>query len=188
MSERMLIQHCAPPLAGIKTGNMFSCRYESEREMREVLRLFNRRLVKKGLRVLPIRFKNGIALIYVYRPSNLEKDLYKEEARNILDKCGYRNGGANDCVMQLICRLRESEGFPHEIGLFLGYPPEDVSGFIMETSNEAERKECKCVGHWKVYGDEKNAQKLFSSYKKCTCAYTEHWKNGMSIESLTVPV
>ena len=36
----------------------------------------------------------------------------------------------NRCIVKLIGRLQENEGFPHEIGLFLGYPPEDVLGFI----------------------------------------------------------
>ncbi|MBP0060806.1 MAG: DUF3793 family protein [Eubacterium sp.] len=41
----------------------------------------------------------------------------------------------------------------------LGYPAEDVQGFI-----ENETKECKCVGCWKVYGDVEQAQKKFEQY------------------------
>lgn len=49
------------------------------------------------------------------------------------------------CVSQLVRRLRRQEDFPHEVGLFLSYPPEDVAGFI---ANNARR--CKCAGLWKV--------------------------------------
>ena len=69
------------------------------------------------------------------------------------------------------------------IGLFLGYPPEDVCGFI---ENKADA--CKCVGCWKVYGDEDAAKKLFAKYKKCTDVYCTLFANGRSIERLTVAV
>ena len=51
-------------------------------------------------------------------------------------------------------RLRRESDFPHEVGLFLGYPPRDVEGFIREKARRA-----KCTGAWKVYGDEEAARK-----------------------------
>ena len=83
--------------------------------------------------------------------------------------------------MHLIRRLCEYEEFPHEIGLFLGYPPEDVYGFI---ENKADG--FKCVGCWKVYGDARAAQKTFARYKKCSDIYAVQYANGRSIERLTV--
>ncbi|MBQ7128480.1 MAG: DUF3793 family protein, partial [Clostridia bacterium] len=73
--------------------------------------------------------------------------------------------------------------FPHEVGLFLGYPPEDVKGFI-----ENNAKCSKCVGCWKVYGDEEKAKKCFENYKKCTRIYKELYLKGKTIERLTVAV
>lgn len=54
-------------------------------------------------------------------------------------------GCTERCVAELIRRVRHEEDFPHEIGLFLGYPSEDVSGFIKHGA-----KNSKCVGTWKV--------------------------------------
>ena len=63
----------------------------------------------------------------------------------------------------------------------MGYPPEDVCGFI--DNNAA----CyKCVGYWKVYGDEKAALKTFARYKKCTETYCACLAEGRTIEALTV--
>ena len=78
-------------------------------------------------------------------------------------------------------RICECDEFPHEIGLFLGYPPEDVRGFIEEGAAK-----CKCTGCWKVYGDVERAQKLFAAYKKCTAVYQKQHAQGKSIEQLTV--
>ena len=75
MSEEMIVRHCSPTLAGMKTGNMFVCAFSSAKEMTENLRKWNRIFGKKGLRVLPLRYKNGHALIYIYRPARLSSDL-----------------------------------------------------------------------------------------------------------------
>ena len=80
-------------------------------------------------------------------------------------------------------RLRRQEEFPHEVGLFLSYPPEDVAGFI---ANNARR--CKCAGLWKVYGDEKKARRMFHAYKTCTADYCRHLRSGRPLEELVVAV
>ncbi len=63
MSEEMLVRHCSPTLAGIKTGNMFTCSFVDNIEMRNCIRCWNRMFVKKGLGVLPPRFQKQRALV-----------------------------------------------------------------------------------------------------------------------------
>lgn len=185
MSDKMLIEHCSPTLAGMKTGNMFSCRCQSKNELNNYVRRLNRLLGKKGIRVLPLKLSDGRALIYIYRPSKLEKDFFDEDVISILKEYGYEPENPNRCVVCLINKLRLSEEFPHEIGLFLGYPPEDVKGFI---NSKSEHCECKYVGCWKVFGDEEKAIKIFNKYKKCTDVYCSQWQMGRSVEKLTVAV
>ena len=181
MSEDDLIRHCAPTLAGIKTANLFTCTYRDQKELRSFIRQTNRKLIRKGLRVLPLRFTDEKALIYVYRPGKLSFDLSHSTASDILHKKGYCTGSCEKCIGKLARKLRREEEFPHEIGLFLGYPPEDVCGFM-----ENKACNCKCVGCWKVYGDVEAAQKKFAQYKKCTQVYCDRWANGTDIERLTV--
>ena len=71
--------------------------------------------------------------------------------------------------------------FPHEVGLFLSYPPEDVKGFIENRAANA-----KCTGVWKVYGDEWQARQTFAKYKKCTQVYCERWQSGSGLDKLAV--
>lgn len=179
MSEEMLVKHCSPTLAGMKTGSMFTCQYDSVNEMRNFVRQWNRTLSQKGLRVLPLRFHEKSALIYIYRPTKLRQDLTNETACLILSARGYTTETPERCVVRLVQRMAEYAEFPHEIGLFLGYPPEDVYGFI-------ENKACKCCGCWKVYSDVEAAQKTFAKYKKCTEIYCSQYANGKSIERLAV--
>lgn len=181
MSEEMIINHCSPTLAGIKTGALFNCAYPSERELRSSVRAWNKTLSPKGLRVLPLRYNGRTALIYIYRPAMLSADLENELARRLLAQCGYVSETPEGCIVQLLRRFAECEEFPHEIGLFLGYPPEDVCGFIAN-------KACgyKCVGYWKVYGDEEKAKKAFARFEKCTRCYCQQHAKGTGIERLAV--
>ncbi len=183
MPEDLIVRYCAPTLAGLKTGSMFTCRYESLFALRQDIRQMNRRLGSRGLRVLPLRYREGLALIYFYRPGRLTADLEAMEAAALLQDMGYPVGCTNRCVARLIARLREGQDFPHEIGLFLGYPPEDVLGFIQNHAAD-----CKLVGTWKVYGDEAAAERLFRKYRKCTQVYVNCLERGFSMERLTVAV
>ncbi|MDO4484023.1 MAG: DUF3793 family protein [Clostridia bacterium] len=183
MSDELVVRHCAPTMAGLKTGNIFNCTFSCTDELTDSIRHYNNCLSSKGLRIIPLRTDKNRALIYVFRPELLGRDLKSAKAKKLLVERGYPIHKVNQCVMHLMNRLRESDGFPHEIGLFLGYPPEDVEGFI---ENRAEG--CKCVGCWKVYGDEAAAKEIFAKYKKCTRVYCARHSKGTSIERLTVTV
>ncbi|MFR1832077.1 MAG: DUF3793 family protein [Lachnospiraceae bacterium] len=183
MSDELIVRHCSPTLAGMKTGNLFSCPYIDKQELLQSIRFLNKRLVPKGVRVIPLKLSDNRVLLYVYRPNKLKLDLAAEDASKILKEYGYSLESPAQCVAYLSQRLYASKEFPHEIGLFLGYPPEDVRGFI---DNHAE--EYKCVGCWKVYGDESRAKKNFDRYKRCTNIYCSQWASGTNIEKLTVTV
>ena len=64
MPDEMVIRHCAPTLASIRTGSLFSCPCESEKEVLHGVQELNRRLGGKGLRVL---HRRRIAMV-VQRP------------------------------------------------------------------------------------------------------------------------
>ena len=116
MSEEILIRQGAPTLAGIKTGSLFPCPCDDREALLTDVRRLNRQLVPKGLCLLPIRFKDGQALLYLYRPAVLHRDLQDGLAQRILTQAGYACGGCGRCVAQLIRRFRESGEFPHEVG------------------------------------------------------------------------
>jgi len=64
-------------------------------------------------------------------------------AKDIIETLGYDSENTDYCVACLARRMKENvarDSFPHEVGFFLGYPPEDVVGFMKHNA-----KECKCV-------------------------------------------
>ncbi|MBQ7677370.1 MAG: DUF3793 family protein [Lachnospiraceae bacterium] len=181
MSEQFVIEHCSPTLAGIKTGNLFSVRLDETRDINQEVRDLNGILKGKGLRVIPLKRTQHYALIYVYRPGYLRRDLSDPKAVRILQEKGYSCHKAECCITQLVGHLAEDEDFPHEIGLFLGYPPSDVECFIKNPCDGV-----KCSGCWKAYSDKEAAEREFKKYKKCTAVYRELNRKGRTLAQLAV--
>lgn len=179
--ERKIIEHCAPTLAGLKTANMFNYKFSSMDVLYVELEKANQILNQKGLYVEILKIKECRALIYVYRPNRLQKDLEKADVDVLLRRYGYSNCRLSDYLTHLKERLKEFDCFPHEIGVFLGYPLEDVIGFI-----EQGGKNCKCCGMWKVYSNECETQQLFTKFKKCTDVYVKVFTEGRTLMQLTV--
>lgn len=179
--EKNLIEYCSPTLASIKTANLFNYSFETEEELKKQLWELNNRLGKKGI-FLKLLYKNEKkALIYVYRKSQLQTDLKQPGVGRFLEKYGYEHLEVNYTIERLESRLAQKGTFPHEIGIFLGYPLGDVIGFINNNG-----KNCKCLGCWKVYCNECEAVKKFARFQKCRAVYAHLWKNGRTVWQLTV--
>ena len=89
MSEDLVVRQCAPTLAGMKTGSLFPCPCDNPAALLEQIRQFNRRLRPKGLCLLPLHCTQSSALLYLYRPAELRRDLDGQLARQLLARAGY---------------------------------------------------------------------------------------------------
>lgn len=99
-----------------------------------------------------------------------------------LAHCGYTGTAPAACLDVLRRKLAISSDFPHEIGLFLGYPLGDVIGFI-----ENHGQNCLCCGVWKVYTNPEAAAGAFRKFSKCTRVYRRLFFGGQrNVEQLTV--
>lgn len=181
--EKSLVSQCSPTLASLKTGNLFNIHYVSIGELQADISLWNNLFKNKGIKIFILKYTKLTALIYVYRESALLRDLCKADICNYLSNYGYPFGNLDETLKNLQIRLHSNDNFPHEIGLFLSYPLEDVTGFI---NNKGEN--CSHCGHWKVYGDKSACVKKFQLYDKCKDIYLNLWENGRSILQLTVAI
>ena len=181
MLERYLIEHCSPTLASVKTANLFTWSFAPEEMPEQQVRYWNQELQARGISLVVLRVQNQKALMYVCRKQRLQERLDDPKVQNFLGKYGYVQKDADYALQRLKERLAKAEGFPHEIGVFLDYPLEDVVGFI-----ENAGQNYKCSGCWKVYCNECETRKLFAKYKKCREIYSRLWENGRSVLQLTV--
>ena len=181
LQETVLVHTCAPTLAGLKTASLINIPFSDKKEINREISGLNRKYCKKGLRIIPLCYKIDHVLLYIYRPAMLRRDMENPCAKCLLQEMGYCFTHADTGVAQLAKRMRTEKDFPHEVGLFLGYPPEDVMGFIRHKETG-----CKHVGDWRVYGDAEAAKKTFARYQKCRTVYRNLFSAGKSMEALTV--
>ena len=180
MLAETVVRQAAPTLAGIKTGSLFPYRHTGRGQLVEDIRTLNGTLVPRGMCLLLLRATEDFALLYLYRPKHLAEDLKDRDCQAVLCERGYPCENCAGCVRRLADRFRTGEDFPHEVGLFLSYPPEDVRGFLRD------RDHYKAVGLWKVYSDVDRAKKLCERYRKCTECYCRLWQCGVCLETLAV--
>ncbi|MBR2294896.1 MAG: DUF3793 family protein [Clostridiales bacterium] len=181
MSSEQLVRNCAPTLAGIKTGSLYTITFRDPRALRDDLIRLNKTLGRKGIRIIPLKMYKDHALIYLYRPEMLAGDLEDPLAAKMLRSLGYSCDSVAGNVAELALRIRSGKSFPHEIGLFLGYPPSDVQGFI-RSPNEG----YLMTGYWKVYSNEKEARATFLRFRRCTEEYGRMLRSGRTLEQLAV--
>ncbi len=180
--EKYIIENCAPTLASLKTANLFSYVCPSPEALEVYIACWNQRMKGKGVSMCVLRIREHTALIYVYRKGFLKRDMKRPGVTEFLRGLGYEHADTDYAVSKLKERLNEGAGFPHEIGLFLGYPLGDVIGFV-----ENSGRNCICAGCWKVYCNVGEAVRTFQKFKKCTEVYVRLWSQGRrNVWQLTV--
>ena len=96
---------------------------------------------------------------------------------------GYKEDKTESYLLLFKERFRqykdEGAGFPHEVGIFLGYPPEDIRVYMQNPYQKA-----KLTGYWKVYSNEEAALKLFHSYDCCIRKFLQFLEEGFSLQNI----
>ncbi len=139
------------------------------------IRAVNKLLQSTGVSVMILRSWTDAVLVYVYRPEMLSDVISDIRVREFLGDFGY----SGDSYVAYLQHLSERYGdiqMPHEVGVFLGYPLDDVKGFI------ADKNGCTCCGCWKCYSDPVEAECRFRRCKECTCRCMEMFESGMTLD------
>ena len=174
--DELIINHCAPALSGIKIANIFTYQYDSKKELEKEVSSYNDILSCRNINISIIKDDNNKAIVYVYNEKELENYLLDDEIFEILESYGYKSRNIYDSIEFLKTRMQYAESFPHEIGIFLGYPLIDINGFINNYG-----KNSLYTGYWKVYHNKNEAIKIFDNYNKCRDFYISTFLNGKGI-------
>ena len=182
--ERMLCFHCAPTFAGIKPARLVSFQKSRFEDFDALLESYASCFECKG--ITPVRLTEGeeYVLILFYRAELVARALTVPAAQDILCGAGYRiTDSMEDRLEFLRLRMRVRKTLPPEVGLFLGYPPEDVRAFI-----ERRGQDFVYSGYWKVYTNEAEARALFEQYSVCTQEFCTRLEAGRPLAELVQAV
>jgi hypothetical protein len=151
--------------------------YADEVDIESSASEFNAKAASKGLTIKELCRCEKRVLILVYSEKLMKERLSDVKTADMLGKMGYNGlAGVDEYLDRLSERIGEKRDFPHEIGLFLDYPPEDVEGFI-----ENKGENFKLCGMWKVYGNVENAKRKFTNYDKCRNFLCNKLSEGLNI-------
>ena len=179
MLQEHLVRNSAPTLAGIKSGNLF--RYRYNRGLYQELEEWNSRLNPKGVFITLLKRDLEYVSVYVYRKEMVLREMSAKCTASFLSGLGYDCGNMDDMIDHLRMRM-VSDDFPHEVGLFLGYPLCDVLGFINNCG-----RDCRFCGCWKVYENEHQTKEQFIKFKECRRELLKRFDSGHDAEELAVP-
>ena len=122
-------------------------------------------------------------LVMVYRAKELEEHLRSKEVSGYLREFGYRRDDFISNLIRLHQRMNgfynKMKEFPHEVGVFLGYPICDIKGFL---ENKGERY--LHSGYWKIYGNLEETRKKFLSYDEAREIAIDEFLSGRELESI----
>lgn len=181
--ESLVALHCAPALAGIKAANLVTWSHASGRSAAGSVDALRAELAPCGVSLDILCQCEKYSLLFIYREELLRRSI-GPEAEKFLESYGYPAGASvAEKLAILKSHLDDTDKFPHEIGVFLDYPLEDVRGFIENRGDG-----CKLCGIWKVYGDSERALALFERYRRCTEYFCKKLEAGANMAQLLTAV
>jgi hypothetical protein len=163
-----LILECSEVLAGVKPANLISLVNRTRSFGRNLYQLWNKHHQQAVTRFIKINFlvlqsKERALLILCYDHDQLDNQLAHAGIRALLCKSGYdRTASVDELLAELKQRVANSDTFPHEIGLFIGYPAKDVAAFMGLI-----KLPLTCQGPWKIYGNPHQSLHLMEQYRCC---------------------
>lgn len=167
---------CSLVLSGIKPSNLLIYSNHCEGCISEELK-------NTGAEHMKLYTGKNDSVSIIFNREKLEEALLDEENREFIKQYGYEDFSVNSVIEKLAGRYTEfKEGkaeFPHEMGIVLGYPLEDVSGFI-----ENNGKNYLYSGYWKVYKNAEEKIQLFKIYKDIKKYFVEQIENGKQIHQI----
>ncbi len=174
---RVVIQ-CAPVLKGIKASNLITVAPGTWHQLREEL--------KRSRIICVLLYADAEReVLFLYRYELLEELLKRPVVRQFLLRYGYRTFAIGDVLKLLGERYQRYRGigaeFPHELGVLLEYPVEDVEGFILNQGRNSLLSK-----YWKVYHDQEYAERVFQMYDEAKEAALGEIIKGYPLDRVAV--
>lgn len=174
--SRQLVMQCAPLITGLKMSNLLMIPRACEAEVKSLLQ-------DTELSWFTLRCTSRKTVMLLYRERELRRYLESPAVQEILREAGYRELTFTGTLREMRERYRSNrcgEGeFPHEMGVFLGYPVSDVRGFI-----EKDGQDFLYSGYWKVYEGVEEKKRIFRGYETARDTLIELLGGGLTLSEL----
>lgn len=173
-----VVTQCAPVLKGVKISNLISVKNGEWQQIRLHLK-------KSRIICIPLYADREKEVIFLYRFERLEQHLGRMDVRDFLRKQGYTDFSVAAVIKRLKRRYQQYAGagcaFPHELGVLLEYPVEDVEEFIANRGQNS-----LTARYWKVYHNPQKAERTFRLYDAAKEQALEEIMKGYRLHQVAV--
>ncbi len=194
-----LALQCAPLIAGLKVSNLLNIDIKELDRMEELL--------KESSISWHILYEDSYkANVLLYNVKLLEDYLRRESVSRELGEMGYEDcfvksdvSCDNNCIdcmgycykdgmLNVLLNsfskkysdyMLSKKDFPHELGFLLGYPVEDIKGFI-----NYKGEKYQYVGYWKVYKNPEQKKKIFEAFENAKESLINLLYHGVSMSEI----
>lgn len=146
----------APVMMGYKPGMTLSIAKHEKRGLTQSKAV--KIISALDLKVMILRETPNVFILFIYRKCLIENILQDSRKQHVLKEIGYPIHSVYAALSFLKMRYITVH-CPPEIGLFLGFPVDDVKDYMNHT-----HKACLKCGYWQVYNNLSEAEKIFKSY------------------------
>ncbi|MGB4984217.1 MAG: DUF3793 family protein [Erysipelotrichaceae bacterium] len=170
--EKKLVNYCAPTLMKQKAGSMFHVYKQEFEDINKLVNDYNDKLSNNHLVIRILQQHQERITLYIYHPLLINKCLKDHRIIDLLKSYDYPLTNIEQIINHLDRRLNNNS-YPHEIGVFLGYPINDVLDFI-------NKRPCLYTSYWKVYHNVDNSIKRFNLFNRSKEHLLSYLKTGKS--------
>ena len=182
--ELQMALQCAPVITGVKVSNLLNIELSGYRQMVEILKDSD---------------------ICMYTAAKLRAFVQRDDVQRLMSELGYEDMELSEILAVFREKYQQylksrgrftskqpahedqacgdgalgKEWFPHEMGLLLGYPPEDVEGFILQNGRNA-----LCSGYWKVYENAESKRRTFHIFECAEERLIQFLSNGLHMRDI----
>ena len=172
--------HCGPVIAGIKPANLISLGKSEPSVLSAELTRVKKSFAGRSIYFHVLADEPQRISLLVYHRGLMEWQLSSPQVRRFLQSYGYSPTMSVAAMLRRLSqRMREDGDFPHEIGVFLGYPLDDVKAFI-----QRQGRDFQLCGYWKVYSNLSEATRLFVLYDQARSFFCARVMEGEEIHNI----
>lgn len=168
-----ILHYAFATVAGRKAGSLFRVPHS----LWDPSELFSL-LQTLQLQCVPVQASRQSILLFLYDPEQVISITSHGENNRFLTQLGYPKNPVSS-LSYLLTKMGQGASFPHEVGLFLGYPLQDVQGYIKNHGRSS-----LYTGYWKVYHDVEGAKKRFALFDMCKQRCLEARSAGAAPEEI----
>ena len=181
--EKFLIYNASLVISGVKPSATITIKRGNENLYDKWIKYGISFLKEIDIQYINLRECSNALIILIYSEEKLSNYIFKEENKRFLRQLGYSEENDMREYLEILKRRYKEFNCPHELGIFLGFPLNDVKDFM-----NCKDKKCLSCGYWLVYNNLQEAQEIFSKYDKVKAHTVNYILSGDSSQEVAYSI